>query len=125
MEIELVGKQIVDASVRVHKSLGPGLLESAYQACLAFELRQRNLQVACEVVQPIRYGSFLVDAGFRADMIVEDIVIIENKSVDMLLPIHQAQLLTYLRLREFRLGYLINWNERLIKNGIHRLVNNI
>ncbi|MBN2085678.1 MAG: GxxExxY protein [Anaerolineales bacterium] len=125
MEIKDIGGQIIDASIKVHRALGPGLLESAYQACLAFELQQRGLRVETEVVQPVKYEGLNIDAGYRLDMIVENSVIIENKSVEQLLPVHQAQLLTYLRLRNFRLGYLINWNVQLIKDGIHRMVNNL
>jgi GxxExxY protein len=125
MDIEAVGKQIVDSSIKVHRALGPGLLESAYQACLAFELRQRGLQVDCEVEQPLVYETLRLDAGYRLDMVVENCVIIENKCVESVLPLHKAQLLTYLRLRDFRLGFLINWNVHLIKDGIHRVVNNL
>ena len=121
MDIEDIGKQIVDAAVKVHKTLGPGLLESAYQACLAYELRKRGLQVALEVEQPVYYDSQRVDLGYRLDMLVENSVIIENKAVESLLPIHQAQLLTYLRLRQCSLGYLINWHVPLIKDGIKRM----
>jgi GxxExxY protein len=125
MDIKEIGGQIIDASIKVHRVLGPGLMESAYQACLAFELQQRGLQVKTEVVQPVKYEGLIIDAGYRLDMVVEDSVIIENKSVEQLLSIHQAQLLTYLRLRDFRLGYLINWNVPLIKDGIRRMVNNL
>lgn len=125
MHIEEVGRQIVDAAIKVHRALGPGLLESAYQACLAYELRQRNLHVACEVTLPVVYEGLHIDAGYRIDMLVEDVVIIENKAVKKILPIHQAQLLTYLKLRDCRLGYLLNWNVALMKNGIKRMVNNL
>jgi GxxExxY protein len=125
MDIKEIGGQIIDASIKVHRALGPGLLESAYQECMAFELAQRGLRVETEVVQPIKYEGLSIDAGYRLDMVIEDSIIIENKSVEKLLPIHQAQLLTYLRLRDFRLGYLINWNVQLIKDGIHRMVNNL
>jgi GxxExxY protein len=125
MDIKGIGGQIIDASIKVHRALGPGLMESAYQACLAFELQQRGLRVETEVVLPINYEGLSITAGYRLDMVVEDSIIIENKSVEQLLPIHQAQLLTYLRLRDFRLGYLINWNVPLIKDGIHRMVNNL
>ena len=117
---EETGKQIVDAALKVHRTLGPGLLESAYQACLAYELRKRGLQVVCEVAQPVYYDGQLIDAGYRLDMLVEDCVIIENKAVETVLPVHQAQLLTYLRLRKCTLGYLINWHVPLIKDGIQR-----
>jgi GxxExxY protein len=125
MDIEEAGKQIVDSSIKVHRALGPGLLESAYQACLVYELRQRGLLVECEVEQPVTYEKLHLDAGYRSDMVVENCVIIENKSVESVLPVHKAQLLTYLRLRDFRLGFLINWNVHLIKDGIHRMVNNL
>lgn len=125
MDIEEIGRHIVDASVKVHKALGPGLLESAYQTCLTYELLSRKIRVRNEVVQPIKYNTIFIDSGYRADMIVENLIIVENKSVDMLLPIHEAQLLTYLHLGNFRLGFLVNWNVRLIKDGIHRMVNNL
>jgi GxxExxY protein len=125
MDLKEIGGQIIDASIKVHRALGPGLLESAYQACLKYELQQRGLRVETEVDQPVKYGSLYIDAGYRLDMIAENSVIIENKSVEQLLPVHQAQLLTFLRLRDFRLGYLINWNVQLIKDGIHRMVNNL
>ena len=101
------------------------MLESAYQACLTYELRQRGLKVECEVELPVIYEGFRVDVGYRLDMLIEDCVIVENKAIERILPIHEAQLLTYLRLRNCRLGYLINWNVSLIKEGIHRFVNKL
>ena len=125
MHIEEVAKQIVDAAIKVHRALGPGLLESAYQKCLAYELRQRGLDVACEVQLPLVYEGLHIDAGYRIDMLIEGMIIIENKAVEKLLPIHQAQLLTYLKLRDRRLGFLLNWNVTLMKHGIKRMVNNL
>jgi GxxExxY protein len=125
MDIEEVGRQIVDSSVKVHRALGPGLLESTYPACLAYELRKRGLRVDLQVDQPINYGGLQIDSGYRLDMVVENSVIIEHKAVEHLLPVHQAQLLTYLRLRNYRLGFLINWNVRLVRDGIHRMVNKL
>lgn len=125
MNIEQVGKEIVDSAITVHRSLGPGLLESAYQACLAYELRKRGLRVQTEVLLPVVYDGLQLDAGYRIDILVEDRVIIENKAVAKLLPVHQAQLLTYLKLRDCRLGYLLNWNVHLMKNGIKRMVNKL
>lgn len=125
MDIEQCGSNIVDAAIKVHRALGPGLLESAYQFCHAYELRKRGLRVECEVLLPIIYDGQKVDAGYRIDMLVEGCIIVENKVVDHLLPLHEAQLLTYLRLKGLRLGYLLNWNVRLMKNGIHRVVNNL
>jgi GxxExxY protein len=121
MDIEAAGKEIVDAALKVHRALGPGLLESAYQVCLAYELRERGLKVECEVMQPVFYEAIWIDAGYRLDMRVDDRIIIENKAVDKLLPIHQAQLLTYMRLSGCTLGYLINWKTELIRNGIKRM----
>ena len=115
----------MDAAIKVHRALGPGLLESAYQKCLAYELHKRGLRVECEVLQPVIYEDVRIDAGYRIDMLVEDCVIIENKTVEKLLPIHQAQLLTYLKLRDCRLGFLLNWNVPLMKQGIKRMVNNL
>ena len=123
MEIEEVGKQIVDSAIKVHRTLGPGLLESAYQHCLAFELRKRGLKVEIEVEQPVIYDDLCLDVGFRLDMLVENTVIVENKAGEQLLPIHEAQLLTYLKLRDSWLGFLINWNTIRIKDGIKRMVN--
>jgi GxxExxY protein len=100
-------------------------LESAYQACLAYELRKRGLQVATEVVLPVVYDGQQIDAGYRLDMLVQDSVIVENKAVEKLLPIHEAQLLTYLKLRDCRIGFLLNWNVALMKDGIVRKVNNL
>ncbi len=125
MNIEEIARIIVDAAIKVHRALGPGLLESAYQKCLAYELRKRGLHVECEVVLPIMYDGQQIDAGYRIDMFVEDCIIIENKTVDQLLSIHMAQLLTYLKLQDCRLGFLLNWNVTLIKHGIKRVVNNL
>ncbi len=120
---ESIAKQIVDGAIKVHKTLGPGLLESAYQVCFAYELQNRGLQVDCEVSQPVQYEAIQFEAGYRIDMLVDGLVIIENKCVQELLPVHQAQLLTYLKLADCRLGFLINWNVPLIKDGIKRMVN--
>jgi len=125
MDIEAVGKQIVDASIKVHRALGPGLLESAYQHCLTYELRKRGLRVECEVLLPVVYYGVQIDAGYRLDMLVEGCVIVENKAVKRLLPVHEAQLLIYLKLHDRRLGYLLNWNVPLMKQDIKRMVNRL
>ena len=125
MDIEEIGKIIVDSAIKVHKSLGPGLLESAYQKCLAHELRKRGLRVACEVILPITYDDITIETGYRIDMLIEDCVIVENKVVDQLSDLHQAQLLTYLKLRGCWLGYLLNWNTVRMKSGIRRMVNGL
>jgi len=122
-DIETVAKDIVDAAFKVHKEFGPGLLESAYQQCHAYELRKRGRKVLTEVVLPIVYDGQQIDAGYRIDMIVDDLIVIENKTVESVLPIHTAQLITYLKLKDCKLGFLINWNVKLIKNGIVRVAN--
>ncbi len=122
-DAEEVAAVIVDAAIKVHRALGPGLLESAYQHCLAHELRKRGLKVETEVILPIVYEGLKIDAGYRIDMLVEDRIVVENKVVVQLAPIHAAQLLTYLKLRGCRIGFLLNWNVTLMKNGIKRMVN--
>ena len=125
MNIEEVGNSIIGAAIRVHRALGPGLLESAYQKCLEYELRKAGHHVACEVDLPIHYESVRIDAGYRIDMLVDGLIIIENKAVDQILPIHEAQLLTYLKLKGCRLGYLLNWHVPVMKDGIRRMVNHL
>ena len=125
MEIEKISRIIVNTSIKVHKALGPGLLESVYQKCLAHELEKEGLGVRCEVSLPVQYEDIKIDAGFRADMIIEDSVIIENKTVDQIAPIHEAQLLTYLKITGMNLGFLLNWKVTLMKDGIKRMVNNL
>jgi len=124
-EIELIAKQLVDSMLAVHRELGPGLLESTYQACLAQELAARGIEVYCEVELPVKYKGLEIEAGYRIDMLVADSIVIENKSVQAFLPIHEAQLLTYMKLSGCRLGFLVNWNIPLIKDGIKRMVNNL
>ncbi len=122
MDVEEVGRIIVDSAIKVHRTLGPGLLESAYQTCLAHELTQRGLVVACEITLPVFYDGETIESGYRIDMLVENSVIVENKVVDQLSPVHEAQLLTYLKLKGCWLGYLLNWNTVLMKLGIRRMV---
>jgi GxxExxY protein len=124
-EIERIAELVVDALLTVHRALGPGLLESTYQACLAHELRCRGIEFACEVALPVRYGGIEIEAGYRIDMLVADCIIIDNKSVQAMAAIHEAQLLTYLKLSGNRLGFLVNWNVRLIKDAIKRMVNGL
>ena len=118
-----IARTIVDAALTVHRELGPGLLESVYEAVLAYELGQRGLRVRRQVPVPIQYGNVRFDEGFRADLIVEERVIVELKSVEKPAPVHKKQTLTYVRLADLRLGLLINFGEVLLKNGITRLVN--
>jgi GxxExxY protein len=123
MDIELVAREIVDSAIKVHRTLGPGLFESTYQKCLAHELGSRGLKVQNELVLPIIYDGIQIESGYRIDMLVEDMIIIENKAVEAIAPIHKTQLLTYLRLGGYRLGFLLNWKVELMKDGIHRIVN--
>ena len=120
-----IAKEIVDAAFRVHTTLGPRLLESVYDTVLAYELGRRGLGTARQHAIPVVYENVRIDAGFRADLIVEDKVIVEIKSVELLLPVHKKQLLTYLRLADKRLGLLINFHVALIKDGITRIVNGL
>ena len=121
LEVDLIAKQIVDAAFAVHTALGPGLLESVYEICLAHELRKRNLRMKRQVELPVIYEGIRIDAGFRLDLVVEGKVVVELKAVEDLQPIHQAQVLTYLKLSKHRLALLINFNVSLIKNGIKRI----
>jgi GxxExxY protein len=120
-----VARQIVDAAYKIHSTLGPGLLESAYQAILVYELQRRGLQIQAETPMPVVYEGVQLDIGFRADLIVEGKVIVELKSVEQIAPVHKKQLLTYLRLADKRLGLLINFGAPLIKDGITRIVNHL
>jgi len=124
-DIEEIGRNIVHCAIKVHKTLGPGLLESVYQKCLAYELKQKGFKVDTEVLLPIQYKNIKIDAGYRIDMIIDDCIIIENKTVNEFIPIHIAQLLTYLKMKDCRLGFLLNWNVTLMKDGIKRVVNNL
>ena len=120
-----VARQIVDAAFRVHTSLGPGLLESVYEVVLAYELEKRGLRTLRQQAVPIVYQGTQIEVGFRADLIVEDKVMVEIKSVAAVAPVHKKQLLTHLRLADKRLGLLINFNVALIKDGITRIVNGL
>lgn len=114
---------IIGCAIEVHKQLGPGLLESAYESCLCHELTSNNVEVKKQELLPINYKGELVDAGYRIDILVNDLVIVELKTVECILPIHRAQLMTYLRLSDKWLGLLINFNVKLLKQGIERIVN--
>ncbi|TWT99643.1 hypothetical protein Pla108_05860 [Botrimarina colliarenosi] len=124
-EIDRIAGEIVDASIAVHRALGPGLLESAYEVCLAYELRERGFGVDQQIELPVNYRGMTLDASYRLDLLVAGEVIIELKSVDELAPIHTAQLLSYLRLSDKRLGLLINFNVDLLKNGVKRIANKL
>lgn len=120
-----IATQIVDSAYRIHTTLGPGLFEIVYEVALAHELKKRGLQVLRQQPIPIQYDSIQFDEGFRADVIVENKVIIELKSIEKISCVHKKQLLTYLRLTDMRLGLLINFGEELIKDGISRVVNQL
>jgi len=122
-ETERLAGIVVDAAFNIHKELGPGLLESAYEACLSRELESRGVKHQRQLPIPLEYKGVPVEIGYRADLVVEGKLLVELKAVDELLPVHVAQLVTYLRLKKFPLGLLINFNEVLIKNGIHRVLN--
>ena len=124
MTADEVAKDIVDAAIKVHRALGPGLLESAYQACLAHELRRRKHLVECEVALSLLFEGVLIEVGYRIDMRIDQLVLVENKTVEKVLPIHLAQLLTYLKLSGLSLGLIINWNVILLRDGIQRVVRN-
>ena len=119
---ERVGRAVLDAAFAVHKALGPGLLESVYEACLSEELQQAGFAIERQAGIPITYGKVRMDVGYRLDLLVERAVVVEIKSIDALAAIHTAQMLTYLRFSEVRLGYLINFNTVMLKNGLRRLV---
>jgi len=120
-----LARQVVDCCFHIHRNLGPGLFESVYEEVLAYELTKRGLDIQRQFEVPVQWDDILLGTGFRADIVVESKVIVELKSVERVLPVHQKQLLTYLRLTNLKLGLLINFNESLIKNGIQRIVNGL
>jgi GxxExxY protein len=124
MNLNSISAQIIQAAIAVHRELGPGLLESVYQGCMLIELQNMGVGVRGEVPLPVFYkGQKIRDEGFRIDMLVEDLVIVELKSVEVVQPVHKKQLLTYLRLANKELGLLINFGEVLLRKGIHRVIN--
>ena len=118
---ELTGK-VIGAAIEVHKQLGPGLLESAYEACLAYELTARGIPFKRQVELSVKYKEVSIDCGYRIDMLVDDVLVLELKAAETLLPIHKAQILTYMRLSGCRYGLLLNFNVVLLKNGIQRFI---
>lgn len=124
-DLNRVSNAVIGSAIEIHRLLGPGLLESAYRQCLAWELQQQQLFVEQEVVIPLKYKQLEVGNGYRVDILVEHELIVELKSVDVLLPIHHAQLLTYLKLTGFRLGLLLNFKVDVMRNGIKRIVNSL
>jgi len=125
MDENQISKIIVDCCYRIHTTLGPGLLESVYLEILIYELKKAGLKCEKEVGVPVHYEDVKLDLGFRADLIVENLVIVELKAVEKVLPVHKKQLMTYLRLTGMKLGLLVNFNVNLIKDGIERVVNGL
>nr|WP_320117099.1 GxxExxY protein [uncultured Marinifilum sp.] len=120
-----ISYKIIGKAIEIHKTVGPGLLESAYEKALMYELQQMDLKVECQKPMPFIYKEVRQETGYRIDLLVEDKVIVEIKSVEQLAPVHHSQLLTYLRLSGKKLGLLINFNSKYVKNSIHRIVNNL
>lgn len=122
MEFEDLTRKIIGASIEVHKALGPGLLESAYEECLFYELTQHGLKVERQKPVPVVYKEIKLDYGYRIDLLVEDTVIVELKSIDTFAPVHEAQILTYMKFANKKIGLLINFNVTVLKNGLKRYV---
>jgi GxxExxY protein len=120
-----IGQQVLGCALRVHKALGPGLLEHAYEACLAHELSRAGLAFDRQPTLPVSCDGVVVDLGYRLDLLVESLVVVEIKATDAIAVVHRAQLLSYLKLGGFRLGYLLNFNARLLKDGIVRIANGV
>ena len=125
MNEEEIGRAIIGTAIKVHSAVGPGLLESAYETCLHYELEKQKLPVRKQVSIPIRYEDLTVDNGYRIDLLIGERVVVELKAVEAILPVHRAQLLSYLRLGGFKLGYLLNFNLAHMRDGIVRIVNGL
>ena len=123
MDENCIGAIVVDQAVKLHKAMGPGLLEAVYEVVLAIQLEKAGLSVRRQVAAPIVFEGLKLSQGFRADIIVNDLVILELKSVEKVLPVHKKQLLTYLKLTQLKLGYLLNFGDELMKKGITRIIN--
>ncbi len=120
--LDLIGKHIVDSAFQVHKTLGPGLLESIYEEAFVCELIDRNIKFEIQKAIPVQYKTHKLNAAYRLDLIIEDSIVVELKCVEKILPLHEAQILTYMKLTNLRLGYLINFNVPVIKEGIKRKI---
>ena len=125
MESNEISGQVVDAAMKVHSSLGPGLLENAYEACLKYELQKRGMQAERQVALPVVYDGVRIELGYRLDLLVENEIIVELKAVERLTRIHEAQLLSYLKLSNKRIGHLLNFNVLRHRDGVKRMVNNL
>jgi len=122
MELNEISGKIIDLAMKVHTALGPGLLESTYEACLIHELKKAGLKVLSQVALPVNYDGVTIELGYRIDLLVEDLIIVELKSVEKITPVHQAQLMSYLKLSGNRLGLLINFNVLHLRDGIKRII---
>ncbi|MBN2419949.1 MAG: GxxExxY protein [Deltaproteobacteria bacterium] len=122
MKYEKITEPVIQAAIEVHKNLGPGLLESVYEQCLAYELTQKGINFKLQYGLPVEYKGVKLDCGYRIDVLIEDHLILELKSVDRILPIHEAQILTYMKLANVKVGLLINFNVLRVKDGIKRFV---
>ena len=125
MTEEEIGHAIIGAALKVHSAVGPGLLEGAYETCLAYELGKQDLPARRQVLIPIRYDELTIDNGYRIDLLVRDRVVVELKAVETILPVHRAQLLSYLRLGGFKLGYMLNFHVAHMRDGVIRIVNRL
>ncbi len=121
-EVDRIAREVVDSAFKIHSYFGPGLLESAYEICLAEEMGRRRLKVERQVAVPLVYHNVRLDVGYRIDLLVEKRIIVEIKTVEALLPVHRAQILTYLKLAKLQLGFLVNFNVPLLKKGLERVV---
>ena len=122
MEVNKITEEIIGASIEVHRALGPGLLESTYEECLCYELKQRNVKFLRQVNLPIKYKDVRIDCGYRIDLLIEESVVVELKAVERLLPLHDAQLLSYLKSGSWKVGLLINFNVPVLKQGLRRKI---
>ena len=122
MEFDELSRKVIGLSIEVHRELGPGLLENTYKQCLAYELSQAGINFQIEVELPVKYKNVHISCGYRIDLLIENNLIIELKSVDKIIPIHEAQLLTYMKLSDIKVGLLMNFNEIVLKDGIKRFV---
>jgi GxxExxY protein len=125
MELNILSSRIIGAAIEVHKTLGPGLLESTYEECLSYELGLQGIKYDRQVNFPVKYKGKELDCGYRIDILVEHLIILELKAVEAIVPIHKAQLLTYLKISDLKLGFLLNFNVPVMKKGIHRMVNKL
>jgi GxxExxY protein len=122
MEFDELSKKVIGLAIEVHRELGPGLLENTYKQCLAYELNQAKIKFQMEVELPVKYKNILISCGYRIDMLIENKLILELKSVDSILPVHKAQLITYMKLSGIKIGILMNFNEQVLKDSIKRFV---